>query len=241
MSDTAGYSDLVFGLFWLLGYQFSPRLADFGESRFWRMDPKADYGALSGLARQRINIPRIARNWDDLLRVAGSLKMGTVSASELVRGLQGGGRPSTLGRAIGEVGRAAKTLYLLNYLDDEAYRRRILTQLNRGESRHGVARAIFHGQRGELRQRYREGQEDQLGALGLVVNAVVLWNTRYLDAAQVHASSTTVKPEDAERLSPLLLDHINVLGRYEFNLKKSIRQGKLRPLRDPDERDDLAA
>jgi Tn3 transposase DDE domain len=139
--------------------------------------------------------------------------------------------------------RIAKTLYLLNYLDDEAYRRRILTQLNRGESRHGVARAIFHGQRGELRQRYREGQEDQLGALGLVVNAVVLWNTRYLDAAlaQVSTSRATVKPEDVERLSPLLLDHINVLGRYEFNLKKSIRQGKLRPLRDPDERDDLAA
>ena len=55
----------------------------------------------------------------------------------------------------------AKTLYLLNYLDDELYRRRILTQPNRGESRHGVARAIIHGQRGELRQRYREGQEDQ--------------------------------------------------------------------------------
>jgi hypothetical protein len=145
--------------------------------------------------------------------------------------------------AVPELGRVAKTLYLLNYLDDEAYRRRILTQLNRGESRHGVARAIFHGQRGELRQRYREGQEDQLGALGLVVNAVVLWNTRYLDTAlaQVRSSSVVVKPEDVERLSPLLLDHINVLGRYDFNLKKSIRQGKLRPLRDPDERDDLAA
>jgi TnpA family transposase len=243
MSDTAGYSDLVFGLFWLLGYQFSPRLADFGESRFWRIDPKADYGALDGLARQRINVSRIERNWDDLLRVAGSLKMGTVSASELIRGLQGGGRPSTLGRAIGELGRVAKTLYLLNYLDDEAYRRRILTQLNRGESRHAVARAIFHGQRGELRQRYREGQEDQLGALGLVVNAVVLWNTRYLDAAltKVRATEVAVKPEDVQRLSPLLLDHVNVLGRYEFALKESIRQGQLRPLREPKEVEDLAA
>jgi TnpA family transposase len=243
MSDTAGYSDLVFGLFWLLGYQFSPRLADFGESRFWRIDPKADYGALDRVARQRISIPRIARNWDDLLRVAGSLKMGAVSASELVRGLQGGGRPSTLGRAAGELGRVAKTLYLLNYLDDEAYRRRILTQLNRGESRHSVARAIFHGQRGELRQRYREGQEDQLGALGLVVNAVVLWNTRYLDAAlaQARASGAVVKPEDEERLSPLLLDHVNVLGRYEFTLKESVQKGHLRPLRDPSESDDLAA
>ena len=40
-----------------------------------------------------------------------------------------------------------------------------------------VARAVFHGKRGELRQRYREGQEDQLGALGLVVNIIILWNT----------------------------------------------------------------
>jgi TnpA family transposase len=42
---------------------------------------------------------------------------------------------------------------------------------------------VFHGKRGELRQRYREGQEDQLGALGLVVNIIVLWNTRYMTAA----------------------------------------------------------
>src|SRR4029078_7844981 len=102
------------------------------------------------------------------------------------------------GRAIGELGRVAKTLYLLNYLDDEAYRRRILTQLNRGESRHAGAGAIFHGQRGEVRQRYREGQEDQLGALGLVVNAVVLWNTLYMDAALGHLRRRGVetKPED---------------------------------------------
>jgi TnpA family transposase len=87
-------------------------------------------------------------------------------------------------RAIAELGRVAKTLYLLAYLDDASYRRRILTQLNRGEARHSLARAVFHGQRGELRQRYREGQEDQLSALGLVVNAIVLWNTRYMEAAR---------------------------------------------------------
>lgn len=79
--------------------------------------------------------------------------------------------------------------------------------------------------------------------MGPVVNAVVLWSTRNLDAtlAQVRTSGATVKPEDIERLSPLLLDHVNVLGRYEFNPKKSIRQGKLRLLRNPDEQDDLAA
>jgi TnpA family transposase len=79
--------------------------------------------------------------------------------------------------------RVAKTLYLLNYVDDEAYRRRILIQLNRGEARHALSRAVFYGRRGEVRQRYQEGQEEQLGALGLVVNAIILWNTYYMDAA----------------------------------------------------------
>ena len=46
-----------------------------------------------------------------------------------------------------------------------------------------MARATCHGNRGEIRQRYREGQEDQLGSLGLVVNVLVLWNTLYTEAA----------------------------------------------------------
>jgi TnpA family transposase len=97
-----------------------------------------------------------------MMRMAGSLKLGTIHASELIRSLLRSSRPSGLAQAIMEVGRVNKTLYLLNYIDDEDYRRRILTQLNRGEGRHAVARAICYGQRGEIRKRYREGQEDQL-------------------------------------------------------------------------------
>ena len=85
-----------------------------------------------------------------------------------------------------------------------SYRRNTLTQLNRGEGRHRLGRTVFHGQRGELRQRYREGQEDQLGALGLVLNALILWNTRYMDAALSHlrARGKQIRPEDVARLSP---------------------------------------
>jgi len=135
----------------LLGYQFSPRLADIGAARFWRTDRTADYGPLNGLARNNIDTDLIAIHLDDLLRIAGSLATGTVRASQLLRVLQGGGRPTPLGRAIAELGRIAKTLYLLAYLDDETYRRRILTQLNRTESRHALARSVFHGQRGQQR------------------------------------------------------------------------------------------
>lgn len=232
MTDTTGTSDLVFGLFWLLGYQFSPRLADAGEAVFWRIDKDADYGALNELARGVAQTRRIEQHWDDMLRMAGSLKLGTIQASELIRSLLKSERPSSLAQAIIEVGRINKTLYLLNYIDDEEYRRRILTQLNRGEGRHSLARAICHGQRGEIRKRYREGQEDQLGALGLVTNAVVLWNTIYMQAALEHLrqQSMAIRENDEVRLSPLVHGHINVLGHYSFILDQQVIQGKLRPL-----------
>jgi TnpA family transposase len=166
-----------------------------------------------------------------MMRIAGSLKLGTIQASELIRSLLRSERPSGLAQAIIEAGRINKTIYLLNYIDDEEYRRRILTQLNRGEGRHGVARVICHGQRGEIRKRYREGQEDQLGALGLVTNAVVLWNTIYMQAALEHLShSIEINPEDEARLSPLLHRHINVLGHYSFTLAEQVINGHLRPL-----------
>ena len=53
MTDTGAYSDVVFGLFRLLGYSFSPRLADIGGTRFWRADPKADYGKLNAISQHK--------------------------------------------------------------------------------------------------------------------------------------------------------------------------------------------
>jgi TnpA family transposase len=236
MTDTASYSDIVFGLFWLLGYQFSPRLADLSDLRFWRLDPAADYGALSNIGRHRIRPLLITAHWDDMLRVAGSLKHGEVRASELMHALQRGGHTSTLAAAIGELGRIIKTLYLLAHIDDEDYRRRILRQLNRGEGRHAVARAVFFGKKGELRKKYREGQEDQLGALGLVVNMIALWNTTYIDRAltRLHQDGYTVREEDVARLSPLISEHINMLGRYRFALPEELAAAGFRPLKTPE-------
>lgn len=106
-----------------------------------------------------------------------------------------------------EVGRINKTIYLLNFVSDEGYRRRILTQLNRTEKRHDLARVICHGRRGEIRKRYREGQEDQLGALGLITNAVVLWNTIYMQDAihQLRQNGMTILDDDISTLSPYTL------------------------------------
>jgi len=235
MTDTGAYSDVVFGLFRLLGYRFSPRLADVGGTRFWRIDPQADYGLLNTVSAHHLSLQKIVPYWDDMLRLAGSLKLGRVPAAGIMRTLQVGDRPTRLALAIAEFGRIDKTIHTLTYIDDEAKRRATLTQLNRGEGRHSVARAVFHGKRGELRQRYRAGQEDQLGALGLVLNMIVLWNTIYIEEAlkQLRSEGHPVADEDVVRLSPLLHEHINMLGRYSFSVPEAVTKGELRPLRNP--------
>ena len=149
---------------------------------------------------------------------------------------------STLARALAQVGRAAKTIHLLDYCTDETLRRRILAQLNRGESRHALAREVFHGRRGELRQPYHQGQEEQLTALGLVVNCIALYNTIYTQRALDHLTATgrAIRDEDIERLSPLGHDHITLTGRYHLILADPIRRGEYRSLKTPD-RADLAS
>ena len=237
MTDTGAYSDVVFGLFRLAGYRFCPRLADIGGTRFWRVDAQADYGDLNALARQRVNLDRVTPHWDDVLRLIGSLKLGLVPAMGIMRTLQVDERPTRLAQAIAEIGRIDKTIHTLNFIDDETRRRSTLLQLNFGEGRHSLARDVFHGKRGELYQRYREGQEDQLSALGLVVNMIVLWNTLYLDAVldQLRREGYTVRPEDEARLSPFGHEHINMLGRYSFAVPEAVARGELRPLRTTQE------
>jgi len=235
MTDTGAYSDVVFGLFRLLTYRFCPRIADMGDARFWRFDAKANYGKLDLVSQHQLYPRRITTQWDDMLRLAGSLLLGRVPATGIMRTLQVGDNPTRLAQAIAEFGRIDKTLHMLTMLDDEDKRRENLTQLNRGEGRHSLARALFHGKRGELRQRYREGQEDQLGALGLVLNMIVLWNTIYIEAAlnQLKKEGYTIRDEDVARLSPLIHDHIHMPGRYSFFMPEEVKKGELWPLRDP--------
>jgi TnpA family transposase len=235
MTDTAAYSDAIFGLFWLLGYQFSPRLADIGGAKLWRIDRAADYGSFDGIARGAINIGLIRENWPDLIRLAGSLKLGHLKAVGVMRMLQVKDRPTTLARALSELGRIIKTLHILRYVDDSAFRRRILTQLNRQELRHRLGRRVHHGERGEIRSPLRQGQEEQLGALGLALNAITHWNAIYMQEAlrQIRQESVSVDDADVARLSPLSWRHINFLGRYDFSLPESVAKGGFRPLRNP--------
>ncbi|WP_454858294.1 Tn3 family transposase [Rhizobium binxianense] len=165
-------------------------------ARFWRVDAKADYGILDDIASNRINMKLIADHWDDLLRLAGSLKLDVVQAAGLTRT-----RPNRLARALQELGRLVTTLYLLRFMDGESYRRRILIQLNRGEGRHQLAGVIFHGKPANCASAIVMVRRPA-GALGLVVNLVLHCNTIYTDAAlnQLVTEDYDVRPEDVARL-----------------------------------------
>ncbi|MDM4719153.1 transposase [Micromonospora sp. WMMA1363] len=235
VSDTGSYSDVVFALLRLLGFDYRPQLADLPDTKLWRIDQGADYGPLNATARGRIALDRVRRHWPDILRLVASIHVGAVNACDAMRMLQHGGQPTQLGDALAHFGRIFKTQHVLAYVDTASYRRNIKSIRNLQESRHSLARHVFHGRKGELHRAYTEGMEDQLGALGLVLNCITLWNTVYLDAAlaQLRADGYPVLDADVPRLSPYVSAHINVHGHYSFHLPDLGGQRR-RPLRNPD-------
>jgi len=148
-----------------------------------------------------------------------------------LRTLQRGPSPSTLARALAELGRVIKTLHVLEYVHDPIYRRTIHRLLSQGERRNALARDVFHGQRGQLRKHYQVGQENQLGSLGIMINIIVLWQTVYTQAALDHLGATgyPIDPADVARLTPLGHPTINLDGRYRTTSRPPT--SGLRPLR----------
>jgi TnpA family transposase len=234
-TDTAGYTELVFALFDLLGLQFSPRIRDLGDQHLYRIDPGRTYPHLRGRLKGRIHRDRIVARWEDLLRVAGSLKLGWVTASLLISKLQSYPRQNTLTRALQEYGRLIKTIFILRYLESEDYRRRINAQLNKGESLHSLREFLFFANRGKVRRKQEEEQTHQALCLNLLTNAVVAWNTVYMAAAieQIRREGHPVQDADLVHLSPARYEHINPYGKYRFAVDEELNRTGLRPLRRP--------
>lgn len=235
-TDTTGYTELVFALFDLLGLQFSPRIRDIADQRLYRFSRKREYLNLEPMLKGTINSKRITERWDDLLRVAGSLKLGWVTASLLITKLQSYPRQNVLTQALQEYGRVGKTVFILRYLESEEYRRRISIQLNKGEALHGLRSFLLIGKNRRIRRRQLEDQANQASCLNLVTNAVVTWNTVYINAVveQLKREGEEIRDSDLVHLSPARYEHINPYGKYYFDIEKGLGRNQLRPLRHPE-------
>src|SRR6267378_1675328 len=231
-TDTAGYTEMVFALFDLLGMQFAPRLRDIGDQQLYRMsrEQKARHLAprLKGIIKQDF----ILRHWDDFLRLAGSLKLGWVTASLFISKLQAYPRQNILAYALQEYGRLVKTLFILRYLESQDYRRRINAQLKKGESLHALRDFLFVADKGVIRRKQEEAQTNQAMCLNLITNAVVVWNTVYMQAVldRLGTEGLPVDEDDLAHLSPARFEHVNPYGKYLFPLEQAPQRHGLRPL-----------
>lgn len=176
-TDTARQTLTVFALFALTGYTLSPRIRGLGGITLNRLEPRAALAAVfphaGPLCTGSVDVALIRSQWEQMLRLAASLKYGHTSASLVVAKLHAAGRRSKLAGALVEYGGLVRAVFALRYLADEAYRRRIGRQLNKGESLHSLRRDLFFAHDGAVRRRQREAQTGQAMCLSLVVNAII--------------------------------------------------------------------
>ena len=232
-TDTAGYTEIVFALFDLLGMQFAPRLRDLGDQHLYRLDRGTAYPTLQPKLKGLIQQPLILARWDDMLRVAGSLKLGWVTASLFISKLQAYPRQNALTRVLQEYGRLIKTIFILRYLESEPYRRTINRQLNKGEALHALRRFLFFANEGIIRRRQEEAQTNQAQCLNLLTNAVVVWNTLYMERVldALAQEGGRIDKADIALLSPARSAHLNPYGKFYFDVERELRRKGFRPLR----------
>ncbi|WP_075790977.1 Tn3 family transposase [Massilia putida] len=232
-TDTAGFTDHVFALMHLLGFRFAPRIRDLGDTKLYVPGKVSDHPALRSMIGGSLNIKHLRAHWDDVLRLAASIKHGTVTASLMLRKLGSYPRQNGLAIALRELGRIERTLFILDWLQNVELRRRVHAGLNKGEARNALARAVFIHRLGEIRDRTFEQQRYRASGLTLVAGAIVLWNTVYLERA-TQALRDGGKPVDdsmLQYLSPLGWEHINLTGDYLWRQSRKPEDGKFRPLR----------
>ncbi|WP_253345758.1 Tn3 family transposase [Staphylococcus equorum] len=229
-TDTAGYTDQVFGLSHLLGFRFAPRLRDISDAKLYTISSPNEFPNIKGILRGKINIKVIKENFDDVLRLAHSIREGRVSGSLMMGKLGSYARQNKIATALREIGRIEKTIFILDYITNETLRRRVHRGLNKGEAMNGLARALFFGKRGEFRERGIQDQLQRASALNIIINAISVWNTVYLgEATKEFKKNHALKEELLPHISPLGWKHINFLGEYKFNSNK-IPANMLRPL-----------
>ena len=232
-TDTAGFTDHVFAVMHLLGFRFAPRIRDLADTKLYLPKGERTMPALAPLIGGNLNLKSIRVHWNEILRLATSIKQGTVTASLMLHKLGSYPRQNGLAIALRELGRIERTLFILDWLQSVELRRRVNAGLNKGEARNALARAVFFYRLGELRDRSFEQQRYRASGLNLVTAAIVLWNTVYLERATraLQRREPTQDESLLRYLSPLGREHINLTGDYVWRQNRTRSPGKFRPLR----------
>src|SRR5271165_1119849 len=202
-TDTHGFTEPLWGLFYLLGIDFMPRIRDLADQRLWLPDGISSPGTITGPFAGTIDLAVFSEQWDQLVRIAASLRARTAPAHVVLQRLTASGPSDRVAKALTALGRLVKTRNILRYLHDEPLRLRIQTQLNRGEFRTADFEMIMN----------------KASCLSLLSNAVVLWNTLQIEhiVTELRTGGATIRDEDLVHVWPLQRRHITPNGVYFAN------------------------
>ena len=215
-TDTHGYTDHLFALCYLLGFSFQPRLSDIPHQTLYKMYKTDQYGDLDCLFTGSTDLQNIREQWDTVVRIAASLKNNIAPAHVIIQRLAG--RGDKVSKALASLGRLIKTIYIFRYISDPDLRRKVHLQLNRGESRHSLAKVIFFDNRGVFKTSDYEEIMNKASCLSLVSNSVLVWNTHHMQQItdRMRNEGHDIEDESLSRVSPLSLKKIIVHGMYNF-------------------------
>jgi TnpA family transposase len=226
------------------GFRFAPRIRDIKERKLYLMPDQKAPESLKPIVGGLIDTDHITAHWDELLRLATSIRTGTTTSSAILKKLSAYPRQNGLAKALREIGRVERTLFTLDWIKNPDLRRRAHLGLNKGEARNALARAIYFCRLGEMRDRTFENQFLRASGLNLLVAAIILWNTRYLEAAyrELRRQGRPINEDLLRHVAPLGWEHIGLTGDYIWSDADQPRTGAgVAPLNVENERQALLA
>jgi hypothetical protein len=216
-TDTAGFTEVVFALCYLLGISFQPHFKDLKDQQLYCFNRKAtSYPEL--FSKEKIDEDLLCEQWDDIIRLVCSLKQSLIKPHIIIKKLHAQETFTKLAKALVHLGRIVKSTYILRYLHDQELRYAVRKQLNRGESRHTLARYVFFADQRSFKTNDYEEMMNKASCLSFVSNAMVLWNTEQEQKVYEILDQKVFKvdEEDMARILPLSTKNILVHGQYSF-------------------------
>jgi len=226
--DSHGQSEVAFAFCRLLDFSLLPRLKAISSQKLSLPTPEArtNYPNIAPILRGSIDWDDAAAQYDEMIRYTTALREGTAEPEAILRRFQHGGPQHPTYRALAEIGKAEKTIFLCRYLNSEALRREIHEGLNVVENWNSANSFIFFGKGGEVATNRLEDQKLSVLALHLLQACLVYINTLMLQ--RVLEEPTWLKrmtEADMRGLNPLVYLHVTPYGKFDLDLEQRIDLG----------------